>query len=123
MAERVFATTLVFRHSLDPTGPMRAPSRGPAFSDQTRPATHFPCCWTLPICHLGFVICHAFRLRFAHDMVCEFPSLLPRGVTVAQVTLDHFVMVRIHARQVVVDCLRREVLTPSNPKRKGTNKD
>jgi hypothetical protein len=24
---------------------------------------------------------------------------LPRGVTVAQVTLDHFVMVRIHARQ------------------------
>jgi hypothetical protein len=26
---------------------------------------------------------------------------LPRGVTVAQVTLDHFVMVRIHARQVV----------------------
>jgi hypothetical protein len=40
-------------------------------------------------------------LRFAHDMVCEFPSLLPRGVTVAQVTLDHFVMVRIHARQVV----------------------
>ena len=26
---------------------------------------------------------------------------LPRGVTVAQVTLDHFVMVRIHARQIV----------------------
>jgi hypothetical protein len=32
-------------------------------------------------------------------MVSEFPLLLPRGVTVAQVTLDHFVMVRIHARQ------------------------
>jgi hypothetical protein len=35
-------------------------------------------------------------------MVCEFPSLLPRGVTVAQVTLDHFVMVRIHARQFLI---------------------
>ena len=51
-----------------------------------------------------FVICHAkpghaFRLRFAHDMVPGFSFLLPRGVTVAQVTLDHFVMVRIHARQ------------------------
>ena len=45
----------------------------------------------------GATTCH---LRFAHDMVSEFPSLLPRGVTVAQVTLDHFVMVRIHARQV-----------------------
>jgi hypothetical protein len=39
------------------------------------------------------------QLRFAHDMVSEPPLLLPRGVTVAQVTLDHFVMVRIHARQ------------------------
>jgi hypothetical protein len=48
----------------------------------------------------GPVSCH---LRFAHDMVSEFPSLLPRGVTVAQVTLDHFVMVRIHARQVVLN--------------------
>ena len=38
-------------------------------------------------------------MRFARDMVCELPSLLPRSVTVAQVTLDHFVMVRIHARQ------------------------
>jgi hypothetical protein len=41
----------------------------------------------------------ACQLRFPHDMVSEFPSFLPRGVTVAQVTLDHFVMVRIHARQ------------------------
>jgi hypothetical protein len=41
--------------------------------------------------------CH---LRFRHDMVSEFPFLLPRGVTVAQVILDHFVMVRIHARQL-----------------------
>ena len=40
-----------------------------------------------------------WQLRFARDMVCELPSLLPRSVTVAQVTLDHFVMVRIHARQ------------------------
>jgi hypothetical protein len=31
----------------------------------------------------------------------ELVERLPRGVTVAQVTLDHFVMVRIHARQVV----------------------
>jgi hypothetical protein len=45
---------------------------------------------------MGSATCH---LRFAHDMVFEFPLLLPRGVTVAQVTLDHFVMVRIHARQ------------------------
>jgi hypothetical protein len=42
-------------------------------------------------------------------VICDFPGIwypnfpyfLPRGVTVAQVTLDHFVMVRIHARQVV----------------------
>jgi hypothetical protein len=42
-------------------------------------------------------------------VICDFcpvwypnlPLLLPRSVTVAQVTLDHFVMVRIHARQVV----------------------
>ena len=45
----------------------------------------------MPTCHL----------RFTHDMVSQFPSLLPRGVTVAQVTLDHFVMVRIHARQII----------------------
>jgi hypothetical protein len=33
---------------------------------------------------------------------------LPRGVTVAQVTLDHFVMVRIHARQpLMVNDLRK----------------
>ena len=59
------------------------------------------------IFNLSFVIeggerarptCH---LRFTHDMVRDFPLLLPRGVTVAQVTLDHFVMVRIHARQLV----------------------
>jgi hypothetical protein len=41
------------------------------------------------------------QLRFAHDMVSQIPFLLPRGVTVAQLTLDQFVMVRIHARQVV----------------------
>jgi len=36
-----------------------------------------------------------------------FPvSRLPRGVTVAQVTLDHFVMVRIHARQMSDNDLR-----------------
>jgi hypothetical protein len=40
-------------------------------------------------------------------MVSEFPFLLPRSVTVAQVILDHFVMVRIHARQLVLD----EILT------------
>jgi hypothetical protein len=48
----------------------------------------------------GPVSCH---LRFVRDMVSEFSFLLPRGVTVAQVTLDHFVMVRIHARQVVLN--------------------
>ena len=32
-------------------------------------------------------------------MVSEFPFPLPRGVTVAQVILDHFVKVRILARQ------------------------
>ena len=54
--------------------------------------------------------CH---LRFAHDMVSEFPSLLPRGVTVAQVTLDHFVMVRIHARQVIAyEAFTRFALNP-----------
>jgi hypothetical protein len=43
------------------------------------------------------------------ELICStrfFPgtvpdSRLPRGVTVAQVTLDHFVMVRIHARQLL----------------------
>jgi hypothetical protein len=39
---------------------------------------------------------------FRHDMVSEFPFLLPRSVTVAQVILDHFVMVRIHARQLIM---------------------
>jgi hypothetical protein len=43
-------------------------------------------------------------------MVSRFPFLLPRGVTVAQVILDHFVMVRIHARQVVIN----QGLTPSS---------
>ena len=96
-----FRNDICFRRSLDPTRPIRPPSRGPASSklDSGIEATPRRCSSDLPICHLGFVICHAFRLRFAHDMVCEFPSLLPRGVTVAQVTLDHFVMVRIHARQ------------------------
>ena len=37
--------------------------------------------------------------------------ILPRSVTVAQVILDHFVMVRIHARQPVDD----QRLTGSSP--------
>jgi hypothetical protein len=54
----------------------------------------------------GPVSCH---LRFVRDMVSEFSFLLPRGVTVAQVTLDHFVMVRIHARQcLIINDLQRK---------------
>jgi hypothetical protein len=73
--------------------------------------------WDLSFVMQSPAIRHAFCLRFAHDMVPEFPSLLPRGVTVAQVTLDHFVMVRIHARQVVHFerlVLDREALTSLN---------
>jgi hypothetical protein len=47
---------------------------------------------------------------FRHDMVSEFSFLLPRSVTVAQVILDHFVMVRIHARQIV----QTEAVTQDN---------
>ncbi len=35
----------------------------------------------------------------AESTLSDQGPILPRGVTVAQVTLDHFVMVRIHARQ------------------------
>jgi hypothetical protein len=57
---------------------------------------------------MGHVFAHNLRadswqLRFACDMVSEIPFLLPRSVTVAQVTLNHFVMVRIHARQLVLN--------------------
>src|SRR5258708_32278931 len=48
-------------------------------------------------------IAHICHLRFLPRMVSEFPFLLPRSVTVAQVILDHFVMVRIHARQLVLN--------------------
>ena len=64
---------------------------------------------------------HALRhchLRFRHDMVFEFPFLLPRGVMVAQVTLDHFVMVRIHARQPLLN----QGLTPK-PESMGAHLD
>jgi hypothetical protein len=47
-------------------------------------------------------------------MVRDFPLLLPRGVTVAQVTLDHFVMVRIHARQpLAYEAFTRFALNPN----------
>src|SRR5262245_57812393 len=32
----------------------------------------------------------------------RYPDSLPRGVTVAQMTLDHFVMVQIHAGQFLI---------------------
>ena len=40
-------------------------------------------------------------LTLSCSEVPNSPPFLPRSVTVAQVTLDHFVMVRIHARQLV----------------------